>query len=238
MPLLHLEALPPRTTKGELLRLLCSAGGIGRTVVGKIELQGFVAVIEVPAGWEQRLARALDGIAFKGRSLRAWAGGSAASSAAAEDHFRRLIRLLDLEAEAEARQMLERLGDLHDAEAERSGECLLGLVIVEESSGLGGRCLLTLAKRNRSMPLPWNRFEPGAPVLLSPAGGRAAEGWRGVVCERGERSLSVAFNEPPDELAMPAYRLDIAADEASRQRAALGTGAGVQRSTRSPGDVA
>ena len=39
MPLLHLEALPPRTTKGEILHLLIGEGGIGRAHVGKIELR-------------------------------------------------------------------------------------------------------------------------------------------------------------------------------------------------------
>jgi ATP-dependent RNA/DNA helicase IGHMBP2 len=223
MPLLHLEALPPRTTKGELLHLLIDTGGIGRPLVGKIELRGNVAAIEVPAGWEGRLARALDGTAFKGRSLRAWAASDEAVAANVEEHFRRLGRLLELESDAEARRTLERLRDLPAAEAERTGVCLLGLIVVEESSGLGGRFLLTLAKRNRSLPLPWNRLEPGTPVLFSPAGGRSADGWRGVVCERSERTLSVAFNDPPDELSAPTYRLDLSADEASRlrQRSAL-----------------
>src|SRR5256885_12774083 len=112
MPLLHIEALPPRATKGDVLHLLISTGGIGRALVGKIELQGSAAVVEVPAGWEGRLARALDGIAFKGRSLRAWAAGGEAGSAAAEDHFRPSTRLLELESEAEARPTLERLPDL------------------------------------------------------------------------------------------------------------------------------
>jgi hypothetical protein len=57
MPLLHLEALPPRTTKGEILHLLIGEGGIGRALVGKIDQRGSAAAIEVPPGWESRLAR-------------------------------------------------------------------------------------------------------------------------------------------------------------------------------------
>jgi hypothetical protein len=218
VPLLHLEALPSRTTKGELLHLLITTGGIGRALVGKIELHDSVAIIEVPAGWDGRLARALDGLGYKGRSLRASAAGREAASAASDDHFRRLLRLLELESDAEARQTLERHQDLPAAEAERTGESLLGLIVVEESAGLGGRCLLTFGKRNRSVPLPWNRLEPGRPVLLSAAGGRSTDGWRGVVCERAERTLSVAFNEPPGDLSATSYRLDLCADEASRLR--------------------
>src|ERR1700677_2645206 len=114
-----------------------------------------------------------------------------------EEHFQRLARLLELESAAEARKILEDLSRVTAAEAERSGTSLVGLVVVNEDSGLGGRCLLTLAKRNRSLPLPRNRLEPGTPVLLSPEAGKRGEGWRGVVSQRGDQQLSVALNEPP-----------------------------------------
>src|SRR5262249_38660380 len=108
---------------------------------------------------------------------------------------------------------------LSDAEAERTGNCLVDLVVTEEYSGLGGRCILTLAKRNRSQPLPWTRLQVGSPVLLSVEGAAADAGVRGVVCERTEQSLRVAVNEPPDEAKEgPVYRLDLSADEAARQR--------------------
>jgi hypothetical protein len=219
MTLIHLEPLPARLTKGELLHFLISAGGIRRELVGRIELRGAVAVIEVPAGWESRLVKALDGATLKGRKLRGWSTTEGASPGPREDHFQRLARLLTLEAEAEAAQVIEGLARLAAAEAERTGDCLAGLVVTEESSGLGGRCILTMAKRNRSLGLPWNRLEPGAPVLLSADGGGETGGWRGVVCERQEQTLRIALSEPPEEDNRPAvYRLDRAADEAARQR--------------------
>src|SRR5262249_49827212 len=100
------------------------------------------------------------------------------------DHFPRLARLLELESRAEMARILEAA----KANAGVDGaECLVGLVVIEESSGLGGRFLMTLARRNRSQ-LPWNRFEPGSPVVLSASGGKGGgqrgDGWRGVVCER------------------------------------------------------
>jgi hypothetical protein len=45
------------------------------------------------------------------------------------------------------------------------------------------------------------------------------EGCRGVVCERGKTYLAVAFQEPPDtDERATTYRLDLSADEISRQR--------------------
>jgi len=134
------------------------------------------------------------------------------------DHFARLSRCLELEAAAEAQQALKSLQGLSAADAERTGKSLHGLVITDEDSGLGGRCILTLAKRNRSLSLPWNRLEPGAPVLLS-AEGAATENWRAVVCERRDFYLRIALNEPPEDADRQAtYRLDVSSDEAVRQR--------------------
>ena len=61
MSLLHLEHLPPRATKGDLLRFVCEQGGLDRRLVGRIDIQGRLATVEVPDSWEARLLRALDG---------------------------------------------------------------------------------------------------------------------------------------------------------------------------------
>lgn len=208
MTLLHLDALPPRTSKGEILNLLCTAGGLRREQVGRIDLQGTAAAIEVPEGAGPRLVKALDGVSFKERRLRASSTGAAVDP---DDHFQRLARLLELESQAEAQRILE------GAESSRpEGSSLTGLVVTAEDTGLGGRILLTLARRNRSLPLPWNRLEPGAPVLLS---GGTGDGWRGIVCERSRTDITVALNEPPGDDDRPAaFRLDLSVDETARQR--------------------
>jgi superfamily I DNA and/or RNA helicase len=218
MALLNLEPLPPRTTKGEVLDFLCTTGGIDRRHVGRIDLRGASAIVEVPDDWLHKLVKALDGAALKERRVRAWSGGTAAAGGD-DDHFQRLARLLDLEAEAELEQTRARLELLSPAEIERAGDCLTDLVIAEESSGLGGRCLLSLVKRNRTQRLPWTRLQTGSPVLLTPENGPTGSDLRGVVCERNERVLCVAVAEPPDEDVRTAtVRVTLAADEVARQR--------------------
>jgi superfamily I DNA and/or RNA helicase len=134
------------------------------------------------------------------------------------DHFQRLAELLELESQAEARQILERIQRLSPGDAEQSGDCLVDLVVRDEYAGLGGRTLLALGKRNPNEPLPWTRLQSGTPVLLSVQGGRA-NGWRGIVSERGDNFVRVAFDELPDEEREPSlYRLDLAHDEAARMR--------------------
>src|SRR5689334_21330133 len=100
-----------------------------------------------------------------------------------EEYFERLAQLLELEAEAEKQEALRDVQRRTPAEAEAAGTSLTGLVIREEDAGLGGRLLLTLAKRNQSLPFPWTRLGSGAPVILSEegAGQDAKNGWRGVV---------------------------------------------------------
>jgi superfamily I DNA and/or RNA helicase len=131
------------------------------------------------------------------------------------DHFQHLAALLELESQAEARQILERIQRRRPGEAEQSGDCLIDLVARDEYAGLGGRVLLTLGKRDVSQRLPWTRLQGGTPVLLSDKDG-SAKGWRGVVSERGDTFVRVAFEHPPEEHAL--YRLDVAHDEAARLR--------------------
>jgi superfamily I DNA and/or RNA helicase len=216
MSLIHLEPLPPRAGRGDVLRFVCERGGIDGRLVGRIDLQGRTATVEVPDSWEARLVKALDGAALNDRKLRAWSGGAPAGGAR-EDHFLRLARLLELESQAEARQLLEAVRRLAPGDAEASGLSLTDLVVRDEYAGLGGRFILTLGKRDRSRPLPWTRLQVGTPVLLSAQGDDSS--WRGVVCEREDTALRVAFNEPPDDgRSAAAYRLDLAPDEAARLR--------------------
>jgi superfamily I DNA and/or RNA helicase len=221
MPLLYLNPLPQRTTKGDVLEWLVRVGGIDAKRVGRIDLQGPTAVIEVPDGWEVRLAKTLDGAEFKTGRVRAWTGQSEPNGP--EDHFQRLAGLLDLESRAETMQAATRLARLPGQEAERSGLCLIDLVIVDESSGLGGRCVVTLAKRNRSLALPWTRLGTGAPVVLRAEDAEPSDGARGIICERGERTLRVALEAPPELAEDARLRVELSGDETARirQQAAL-----------------
>lgn len=132
-----------------------------------------------------------------------------------EEHFQRLLRLLDLEAAAEQQAFLaQRARDA--ADPERSGHTLVRLAIRAESAGLGGRILVTLGKRNQTQPLPWNLLDVGTPVLLSSeADPNIAQ--RGIVSQRNRDAIQVALVDWPDEEQL-SWRLDAAHDEIARQR--------------------
>lgn len=222
---LHLESLPPSVTKSELLQFILDAGGIDHRRLGKLELRGTQAAIEVPAGWEGRLVKALSAAPFRQRQLRVWAeGGSTFSSAAQQEHFDRLIRLLELESRAEAERAVERGRRLSPAQAERGGDTLTDLVIADADAGLGGRFLLRLVKRNRAS-LPWTRLDVGSPVALSAMDSAAAVPLaRGVICERGAAGVRLATETVPDAFEEHTlFRLDLSSDEVAlqRQRTAL-----------------
>ncbi|MHB8900043.1 MAG: IGHMBP2 family helicase [Thermoguttaceae bacterium] len=225
MPLLHLEPLPERAGKSDLLAFLESTGGLSRRHVGRIELRGRQATVEIPEGWQERLVKALDGQPLAGRRLRVWADSPADSVSGGEDHFARLTRLLDLENRAEARQAAERAARLSPAEAERSGTSLVDLVIVDEDAGLGGHVLVQLSRPGRT-PLAWTRLGVGSPVALSPmAAGRRNRAGHAVVCRLDRTAIQVALGQTPDDLAdHERWRLDLSSDEvaAARQKAALG----------------
>jgi ATP-dependent RNA/DNA helicase IGHMBP2 len=137
----------------------------------------------------------------------------------AENHFERLARLLDLEAEAEKLEALRDLQRRSPTGAETAGTSLVNLVIREEDAGLGGRILLTLAKRNQTLSLPWTRLTTGTPILLSEEGSVGGAGWRGVISRLQRESIQVALVEWPESGSeRPSYRLDRSTDEISRQR--------------------
>jgi len=139
------------------------------------------------------------------------------------EHFQRLLTLLDLEAEAEKQALMDDLQIRSPAAAEASGATLINLVIRDETAGLGGRILLTLGKRNQTLPLPWTRLGSGLPVILSEenlgSGSTLRESWRGVVTRVYKDNIQVAFSQWPEtESDHPTFRLDRSSDEISRNR--------------------
>jgi len=112
-----------------------------------------------------------------------------------DTHFDRLIRLLEMEAEAEKQEAMQDMQCQSPAEAEASGTTLTNLVIRDEDTGFGGRILLTLGKRNETQPLPWTRLGSGTPVLLSDNGNQA---WRGVVTQRYKNEIQIALTQWPE----------------------------------------
>lgn len=215
MALLHLDALPPRTTKGTIVRLLTQVGEIDKQRIGTIAIQGKSATVEVPDTWAARLAKKLDGTELANRHIRAWPA-TAPSSGNREDHFERMIRLLEMEGSAEAEQLLQSQRRLSPAQAEKAGTTLINLTLRDETAGLGGRVLVTLGKKSRE-PLPWTRLGIGSPVLLSEQ--ESDEHWRGVISYRAGHTIEVALSQmlPPEE-GKVTYRLDLSSDEVARQR--------------------
>jgi hypothetical protein len=213
MALLHLEPLPRNATPGEVLRFVAGVGKLDGKHVGKITLLGNAARVEVPDAHAAKLVVALDGAAFRERPVRVrFADRTGAGS---HEHFDRLARLLQLEADAEREQFKERAA----RGVAEDGTALTKLVVVEEDAGLGGRLILTFASVNRGAALPPNRLQPGAPVVLTQTGTNRPASLRGVVSDRAERAVSVAFEQPDLELPDDAtWRLDLSPDEASRQR--------------------
>jgi ATP-dependent RNA/DNA helicase IGHMBP2 len=229
MPLLHIEPLPRRASKPEILTFLDQVGGLDRKRVGRIELRGPAAVIEVPDGWEARLRKALDGQMFGDRRIRARVTSDSAASEPG-DHFSHLARLLNMESRAEAQRIAQQSRKLSPADAEKTGNSLIDLVVTDENAGLGGRCIVQLVRRTRS-PLPWTRLDSGSPIVLSTLEHRADQSYRGVVCERVETSISVALDVLPDELGdHDRWRIDLAFDEVAtqRQQAALDQARGLR----------
>lgn len=128
-----------------------------------------------------------------------------------------LIRLLELEARAQAERSRAELAELTAHAAEAAGHSLIDLVVLDESPGIGGLTVLTLRKRNRTQALPRIRLEAGDPVRLFSAAG--VQGLRGVVVKKTAQELWVALGDDAADLDLEAtFRVDRSSDEVSTQR--------------------
>ena len=132
-----------------------------------------------------------------------------------DEHFQRLADWIDLESVAEAERLNERRKRQNGPDAEKSGETLLDLVVTDEDAGLGGRYLITLVKRNRTLQLPWNRLRVGSPVVMTPNDDASGDACQGVVTAITRKSIQVAVNEWPEAERL---RIDLSPDEITRKR--------------------
>lgn len=132
-----------------------------------------------------------------------------------KEHFQRLRSWLEMEGEAERERLAQRMKVRNSARAEKTGETLLDLVLVDSQPGLGGRFLLRFAKRTKGAELPWTRLRVGSPVILSVDDPSEESSCFGVVSQKDPRTIQVACEEWPDA---PRYRLDHSADEVTRSR--------------------
>jgi ATP-dependent RNA/DNA helicase IGHMBP2 len=133
----------------------------------------------------------------------------------AKTYFEQLVRWLELEGDAEIERLAMRRLRQSIESVERSGDTLIDLVVEDEEPGLGGRQLLTLAKRNATQVLPWNRLRTGSPVILSASDPKIRDAVKGVVSARSQRTIQVAVNEWPSAKLL---RLDLSPDEITRKR--------------------
>ena len=215
MARIQIEPIPFKCSPGVLLSFVCTGGGIDSKHIGKIELLGRSATVEVPDGKASSLVKALDGTAIQERPVRVRIAGKTDFGDA--EHFARLAKLLDLEAVAE--QEAARMAAQSET-ATQDGAALAGLVLRESEFGLGGRLLLTFMKSNRNDRLPPNRLQPGSPVVVNQTGvNRRRPSFRGVVYDREFTTIGIAIDPPDDDLPDDAtWRLDLAFDEVSRLR--------------------
>ncbi len=142
-----------------------------------------------------------------------------------EKHFVNMAEWLAMESTAEIARMEERRKQQNSADAERSGESILDLVIADHRPGLGGNQLITFKRRNETIKMPWHRLRVGSPVVVSQFDSRSSGSDTGVVSAKKFDSIEVALHHRPDG---DCFRVDLTADEITRQRqlAAINTAMG------------
>ncbi len=137
------------------------------------------------------------------------------NSVESDEHFIQMMEWLALESQAEVERMAERRQRMNSATAEKGGETILDLAIVDHLNGLGGRHLFSFKRRDINKPMPWHRLRVGSPVVVSDFHDASGESISGVVSSRSKDSIQVAVDHWLDS---ETFRIDLAADEVTRQR--------------------
>ena len=136
-------------------------------------------------------------------------------SVESDQHFVQMVEWLAMESKAEVERMAERRQRMNSSTAEKGGETILDLAIADHRSGLGGRFLFSFKRRNINLPMPWHRLKVGSPVVVSEFPEVSGESWTGVVSSRSKGGIQVAVDHWLDG---DCFRIDLAADEVTRQR--------------------
>ncbi len=112
-----------------------------------------------------------------------------------ERHFDQLLKLLQLERDAEAKRLADERESLPLGELEARGLVLLDLESKEESVGLGGRVVMTFVRADRRW-LPYS-FSSGDLVSVSPRKAEVDFAPSGLVTRASRQQIQVAFDKPP-----------------------------------------
>jgi ATP-dependent RNA/DNA helicase IGHMBP2 len=133
-----------------------------------------------------------------------------------ELHFARMVRWLQMESDAEIARLAERKQTQGGGNAEKTGETLLNMIVLDQVAGLGGLQLVTFGRQAKAPPMPWHRLRVGAPVIVSPMDNdHPTASVSGVVSDRRSETLQIAVSRLPEERRL---RIDMAVDEVTRQR--------------------
>ena len=134
-----------------------------------------------------------------------------------ERHFDTLLKLLELERDAEAKRLAEERESLPLGELEARGLVLLDLESKEESVGLGGRAVVTFVRGDRR-PLPAS-FSSGDLVSVSPRKAEVEHAPSGLVIRASRLFVQVAFDKPPPAwVGEGRLRLDKVANQVTYER--------------------
>lgn len=211
---LLLAPVPPGTSPAFLLRWLCETTRLEAPAFGRFEFMPGQVIVEVAAEAVGKVSERVSGALLGGVRVNCHNQGIGRPAPDAE-RWVRLAECLGWESEEETRRGLE--GTL------RPGDRLGRLKVVEETAGLWGRTIVTLAPE-RGGELPWSRLDPGLPVVVSSEAASEGEGpARGVVTSRTAGRLVVALDDDipgeggalsvsraPDEVSMDRLRAALA----------------------------
>lgn len=206
--ILTIDGLSRSTQRGELFRLLIEVGQLDKSDIGKIDLLGSIASVEINTTRLNKLISRLNAHQLNGRLLTVYAQTDMNEL---PTHFAQQLQWLRQEAAAEEKQFQQ--------EAAEQDSRLNHLRIQQEEVGLGGRIVIRLASRTDRQPLPYTNLSTGTPVFLLEEATDPPQTWRGVVTYLSRHHIELMLNQSPEpQSERPLFSITRANDQIGRQR--------------------
>lgn len=136
------------------------------------------------------------------------------------DHFERLIRLVEMERDAERKENQRRLEKLPVQEREALGKTVTRLVVTREDVGVGGLPLWILTRPSAGEEIsPFQALSQGDLVRVSYQDPDGLQQWHGTLYDVAEFELTVALDTPnPPEAPTGKCQIDVLGSEATYKR--------------------
>ncbi|WP_027339459.1 IGHMBP2 family helicase [Halonatronum saccharophilum] len=217
---LIVEGLSKRVGPGDIVGAFTNEAKIDGRMIGKIDLKGSFAIVEVEEEVADEVLNVMDGNQISGITVEIRKKDEEKKDRGeVEKYIDKYIALVQLEREEEIKRHELEIKRLSGYQREKKGRALLHLRGRDQGEAFGAKVIFKFIRQRRGEALPDHSIDIGDLVLLSKGDPLRKSNPTGTVVEKTKRSITVAFDKKtPNFLSGKGLRLDLYINDITFQR--------------------